>query len=261
LNDVVTYNGKHNEANGEDNRDGTSDNRSWNCGAEGPTEDPEINALRERQIRNFMATLLLSQGTPMILAGDEFGRTQQGNNNAYCQDNEIGWLDWNLKAKGKGLTEFIRKLTALRHRYPIFRRNLFLDGQLSADLGVRDVTWINPEGQQMGDADWHNPGLRTFGMLLDGRAPTSGIRQRGKEATILIIINGHHEVVGFALPEVAGARHWCLLLDTNFPQMEFIEGFAVGTKYWVAPRSMLAFTLQADPLTPETGEPSAGAAK
>ncbi|HET9086953.1 MAG TPA: glycogen debranching protein GlgX, partial [Acidobacteriaceae bacterium] len=137
LNDLVTYNEKHNEANGEDNRDGSSHNRSWNCGVEGPTDDPAINELRQRQMRNFLATLLLSQGTPMLLAGDEFARTQGGNNNAYCQDNEIGWLNWNINEKGQALTRFVKKLTGLRHRYPILRRNLFLNGTYIEELGVK----------------------------------------------------------------------------------------------------------------------------
>src|SRR6201996_1835521 len=139
LNDIVTYNDKHNEANGEDNRDGGSDNRSWNCGAEGPTDDLEINRLRERQIRNFLATLLLSQGTPMLLAGDEFGRTQNGNNNAYCQDNEISWLDWNVAEKGSSLIRFVKKLTSLRHKYPILRRSRFLSGIWNEELGLKDA--------------------------------------------------------------------------------------------------------------------------
>ena len=128
LNDLVTYDGKHNEANGEDNKDGSSDNRSWNCGVEGPTDDVEINRLRERQIRNILMTLLLSQGTPMLLAGDEFGRSQQGNNNAYCQDSEISWLDWKIEDKGRNLQAFTRRLTMLRHKYPALRRTRFYTG-------------------------------------------------------------------------------------------------------------------------------------
>ncbi|MGH7077126.1 MAG: glycogen debranching protein GlgX, partial [Acetobacteraceae bacterium] len=143
LNDTVTYNEKHNEANGEDNKDGHSDNRSWNSGIEGPTDDPGINELRARQIRNMLATLILSQGTPMLLGGDEFGRTQGGNNNAYCQDNEISWLDWSIGEKGKALIRFVRKLTGLRHRYPALRRTRFLTAEFNEELGLKDVTWIN----------------------------------------------------------------------------------------------------------------------
>ena len=148
LNDTVTYNEKHNEANGEDNKDGNSDNRSWNCGVEGPTDDEAINTLRARQIRNMMATLLLSQGTPMIVAGDEFGRTQGGNNNAYCQDSEISWLNWNLQDKGNALIRFTEKLTALRHRYPILRHSRFLTSEVNEDTGVRAVTCDRPRMAQ-----------------------------------------------------------------------------------------------------------------
>ena len=144
MHDLVTYDQKHNEANGEDNNDGSSDNRSWNSGAEGPTDDQEINTLRERQIKNVLATLLLSQGTPMLLAGDEFGRTQRGNNNAYCQDNEISWLDWRIEEKGRSLTEFVQQLTQLRDRYPILRRGRFLAGEYNEELGLKDEPGSTP---------------------------------------------------------------------------------------------------------------------
>ncbi len=154
LNDVVSYNDRHNEANGEDNKDGNSNNRSWNCGAEGPTDDPKVFKLRERQIRNMFATLLLSQGTPMILAGDEFGRTQNGNNNAYCQDNEISWINWDIKDKGQCLLSFAKKVIGFRRQYPILRRDRFLNGEYLEDLGVKDVTWINANGKEMEDEHW-----------------------------------------------------------------------------------------------------------
>ena len=166
LNDIVTYNDKHNEANGEGNRDGSSDNRSWNCGVEGPTDDLEINRLRDRQLRNLLATLLLSQGTPMLLAGDEFRRSQRGNNNAYCQDTEISWFDWNIGEKGKSLVQFVRKLTNLRHEYPILRRNRFLTGQFVEEVGVKDVTWINANGSEMTPEQWQDTSMACFGMLL-----------------------------------------------------------------------------------------------
>ena len=151
LNDLVSYNEKHNEANGEDNRDGHSDNQSWNCGVEGPTDDPEIIALRERQKRNMLATLLLSQGTPMMLAGDEFGRTQNGNNNAYCQDNEISWVNWDFGEKEVELAEFVRKIIVLRQSFPILRRSRFLTGEYNPDLDVKDVRWLSPGGQDIED--------------------------------------------------------------------------------------------------------------
>jgi isoamylase len=248
LNDVVSYNEKHNEANGEDNRDGSSDNRSWNCGVEGPTDDPEIIALRHRLMRNMLATLLLSQGTPMITGGDEFARTQAGNNNAYCQDNEISWVDWSLREKNESLMKFVRKITWLRHRYPILRRNIFLNGEYIEELGVRDVTWISPQGSQMAEEDWEDPSLRSFGMLLDGRAQTTGIRQTGKEATLLIIINGHHESVAFTLPECAGGSTWSLLADTNIPDLAEEPAFPIGAGYCVTGRSLLLFVLIAEPI-------------
>jgi glycogen operon protein len=254
LQDVVSYNEKHNEANGESNHDGTSNNRSWNCGAEGPTDEPDVSALRQRQVRNMLATLLLSQGTPMLVAGDEFGRTQHGNNNAYCQDNEISWVDWTLAETSAGLLSYVRKLCALRHRYPILRRNLFLNGDYIEELGVRDVTWINPEGVQMTETDWHDPATRCFGMLLDGRAQTTGIRQRGKEATILIVINGRAEDAGFTLPECPGACGWSLLLDTLTPDFEERAPYSVGTIYHVTARSLTLFVLESEPAPVEAGK-------
>ena len=246
LNDVVTYNEKHNEANGEDNKDGNSNNVSWNCGVEGPTEDAEVNKLRSRQIRNFLATLLLAQGTPMLLAGDEFGRTQKGNNNAYCQDSEISWFDWDIKEKGNHLIDFVTKLTALRHKYPILRRDRFLTGDFVEELGVKDVTWINATGTEMEQAQWDDPGMRCFGMLLDGRAQVSGIRKQGKEATLLIVFNDHTDVVNFCIPESVGSDKWKLLIDTN-AEDNVVKGiFKTGTEYKVTSRSVLLFELQAE---------------
>jgi isoamylase len=246
LNDLVTYNDKHNEANGEDNQDGSSDNRSWNCGVEGPTDDPEINKLREHQIRNMLATLLLSQGTPMLLGGDEFGRTQQGNNNAYCQDNEISWLNWNLKEKNQALIQFVQKLTKLRHTFPILRRNRFLTGEYAEELGVKDVTWINANGTEMEDTHWGDTGMRCFGMLMDGRAQPTGIRQRGKDATLLMIINAHHDLVEFTLPECAGGTTWSLMIDTNVSDTSEKRKFGTGDKYGVTARSLLLFALESE---------------
>jgi glycogen operon protein len=246
LNDVVSYNEKHNEANGENNQDGSSDNRSWNCGVEGETDDPAINELRGRQIRNMLATLLLSQGTPMMLAGDEFGRTQRGNNNAYCQDNEISWLNWNIEEKGKSLIHFVQKLTSLRHRYPILRRNLFLTGEYVEELGVKDVTWINADGSEMDDKNWGDSGMRCFGMLLDGRAQPTGIRQRGKEATLLIVINGYEELVQFTLPKYPGGSEWHLMIDTNRRDEPNGDMFRTGAEYGATGRSFLLFAFQPD---------------
>ena len=245
LNDVVSYNDKHNDANGEDNKDGSSSNRSWNHGAEGVTDDVEICELRNRQMRNMMATLLLSQGTPMILAGDEFARTQSGNNNAYCQDNEVSWVDWQIKDKGKSMIDFVRKLTGLRHDYPILRRGRFMTGDYNEELGVRDVTWINASGQQMSAQDWDDGNMRCFGMLMDGRAQATGIRRRGSAATMLWVFNAYHDVVQFSLPDCAEGKHWKLLFDTNSPDETREEHFNIADVYDVTARSCLLFRLNA----------------
>jgi glycogen operon protein len=243
LNDLVSFNDKHNEANGEGNQDGSSDNRSWNCGAEGPTEDEGVNALRSRQMRNLLGTLLLSQGTPMLLAGDEFARTQQGNNNAYCQDNEISWVDWSLKEQNEALIRFVQKLTWMRHKYPILRRSRFLTGEYSNELDVRDLTWINASGAEMRDADWGDGNMRCFGMLIDGRAQPTGVRQRGTEATMLLVLNGHFDVVEFTLPTAPGGNTWTRLIDTNLPEDEGTPTFENGSLYSVTARSLLLFAL------------------
>ena len=244
LNDWATYNEKHNEANGENNQDGSSDNRSWNCGVEGPTDNAEINALRERQMRNMLATLLLSQGTPMLLAGDEFGRTQFGNNNAYCQDNEINWLNWEFDEKGKGLIEFVKVLTQLRHRYHILRRNRFLTGEYNEDLGIKDVTWVHADGNEMQIEHWDSNGLKCFGMIMDGRAQATGIRQRGQDATLLLVLNAHHDGVDFHLPEVAGGVGWNCIIDTDEPLFEeHAPAFYFHDKYMAGGRSLLLFEL------------------
>jgi glycogen operon protein len=242
LNDWASYNEKHNEANNENNQDGSTDNRSWNCGAEGETEDADINALRARQMRNMLAVLLFSQGTPMLLAGDEFARTQNGNNNAYCQDNEIGWVNWDIKDKGDALIRFTKKLTRLRKEFPILRRSRFLTGELDEELGVRDVTWINATGVPIADAEWHDANMRCFGMMLDGRARATGISQLGSETTVLLVLNAYHDVVQFTLPDCNGCAGWRLLLDTNIPDDEG-ELFDVSHVYDVTARSFVAFQL------------------
>jgi isoamylase len=244
LNDTVTYNEKHNEANGEDNKDGNSDNRSWNCGVEGPTDDEAINALRSRQIRNMMATLLLSQGSPMIVAGDEFGRTQGGNNNAYCQDSEISWLNWDLKDKGEALIRFTQKLTALRHQYPILRHSRFLTAEVNEETGVKAITWINANGSEFGGDEWSDGSVKCFGMLMDGRAQSTGTIKRGQDATMLVVLNSWHEAVLFTLPEAPEGAGWELLVDTNIPDDVKKAQFAVGDVYEVTGRSLLLFLMQ-----------------
>jgi glycogen operon protein len=246
LNDLVSYNDRHNEANGEDNRDGHGDNRSWNCGVEGPTDDPEIRALRERQKRNLLATLLLAQGTPMLLAGDEFGRTQHGNNNAYCQDNEISWVDWaGIDDDGRALTEFVRKLTTLRHALPVLRRNRFLTGEHNDALNVTDVEWLSPSGTPLTQEQWDDPSMRCFGMLIDGRSQTSGIMRLASDATLLIVFNAYHDVVDFELPSVPGNDLWNCLIDTNMPVRDELPEFEAGDVYQVTGRSLLLFALHA----------------
>jgi glycogen operon protein len=242
LHDTVAYNEKHNDANGEENRDGSSNNRSFNCGAEGPTDDPAILELRARQMRNMLATLIFSQGTPMMLAGDEFGRTQNGNNNAYCQDNEISWVNWDIDEAGKLQTEFTRKLIGLRNQYPILHRNRFMTGAYDEELGLRDVLWVNPNGHEMQGADWEDDNARCLGMLMDGRSQATGLRQMAGDPTLLLVLNGYHDVVDFHLPQTPGGKQWRVLIDTNAPQRE-PDDMDFGHAYQVTARSLLLFLL------------------
>ncbi len=246
LRDLVSYNDRHNEANGENNQDGNSNNRSWNCGAEGPTDDPAVNQLRERQMRNFLATLLLSQGTPMLLAGDELGNTQQGNNNAYCQDNEISWLDWNFGASGEGLIAFVKQLTSMRRKYPILRRNRFLSGALNEGLDIREITWIHASGSEMTQEQWQDNRMLCFGMVLDGHAQPTGIRQRGQDVTLLLVFNAYHDVVKFTLPEFGEGTRWSLVIDTNIAALpdESRPEFEPKHEYETTGRSLLVFALK-----------------
>jgi isoamylase len=249
LNDLVSYNDKHNEANGEGNQDGHSNNHSWNHGVEGPTADAEITALRERQKRNFIATMMLSHGTPMLLAGDEFGHSQNGNNNAYAQDNETTWLDWlGITPQGRSLREFTRKVIAIRKAFPILYRSRFVVGALNEELDVRDVAWLSPAGEDMTIEQWQDGNARCFGMLLDGRAQESGIRRRGSDATLLLVYNAHFDVVNFKLPSVPEGKDWLALIDTNQPE-EQLASFPFGHVYAVTGRSMVAFGLSAEDST------------
>ncbi|MEV4094879.1 glycogen debranching protein GlgX [Streptosporangium saharense] len=215
LTDLVSYDRKHNEANGEENRDGTDDNRSWNCGAEGPTDDPEITALRHRQRRNLLTTLFVSQGVPMLLAGDEFGRTQGGNNNAYCQDNEISWIDWSAAGTDKELLDFVRSLSELRREHPVFRRRRFFHGRRAED-GTRDIVWFTPSGEEMSAADWHTGYAKSLTVFLNGSAITEP-GPRGEtivDDSFLLLINGHHEDLTFTLPDARYGAHWQPVLNT-----------------------------------------------
>ncbi|MBP0599839.1 glycogen debranching protein GlgX [Herbaspirillum sp. LeCh32-8] len=247
LHDLVSYQDKHNEANGEDNRDGHSDNRSWNCGAEGPTEDEAINALRRRQQRNLLSTLLLAQGTPMLVAGDEFGRSQQGNNNAYCQDNDISWLQWQaIDDAGRAQQDFTRRLLALRRELGVLRRSRFLNGEYNEDLGVTDSMWIAANGETLTQEQWNDAHMKCFGIVLDGRSRESNIRRHAGDATVLVVFNSHHDVVEFTMPPVANGERWIGLIDTNVPQRPELPRFSPGEGYTVSPHSLLLFLLESD---------------
>jgi len=217
LHDLVSYNQKHNEANGEENRDGTDNNLSWNCGAEGPTKDMAILALRERQKRNCMTTLLFSQGVPMLCGGDEISRTQQGNNNAYCQDNEISWFDWGLDRSRRDLLDFTRCLIRLRRQHPVLRRRQFLYGRRIQGSEVEDLAWFRPDGKEMTEENWGDPLARCIGLRLAGDA-IAEVDARGEritDDTLLILLNAHHEPVPFILPAHRRGVRWEVLLDTR----------------------------------------------
>ena len=218
LADLVSYNGKHNEANGDSNTDGTDDNRSWNCGTEGPTDDEAITALRDRQMRNFLVTLFCSQGVPMLLAGDELGRTQQGNNNAYCQDNEISWVDWDAADEHGDLLDFTCKLIELRREHPVFRRRRFFSGELAGDGGteLRDISWLTPDGTEMTVDDWRSGFARSLAVLLNGDAITEP-GSRGEVITdqsFLLLFNAGDEPVTFTLPGADTDSGWQVVADT-----------------------------------------------
>jgi isoamylase len=219
LNDLVSYEQKHNEDNMEDNKDGTDNNMSWNCGTEGLTNDSQINGLRDRRKRNFLATLFLSQGVPMLLAGDEMGRTQGGNNNAYCQDNEINWLDWGLDGPRKELLEFTRELIRLRHEHPVFRRKRFFRGRKLFGSNLKDIEWMKPDGKEMTEQDWNQSSFYTIGILLAGDAMEE-FDQKGRriaDATFMLLLNAHLDPVSFKLP--ASAQPWELILYTSMPSL------------------------------------------
>jgi glycogen operon protein len=222
LNDLVSYNEKHNEANLEENRDGTDDNRSWNCGVEGPTDDPEVNRLRERQMRNFLTTLFLSQGVPMLLGGDELARTQHGNNNAYCQDNEISWFSWEIDERRERLLEFTRRLIHFRAAHPVFRRTQFLTGDSPLGSGLPDSWWFRPDGRKMARRDWANGELRSIGLFLNGDEIPSRTRQGDHitDESFLVLFNSHHEPVTFGLPPRRFGARWKLELSTAEPHVE-----------------------------------------
>ena len=240
LADLVSYTTKHNEANGEGNRDGTTDNLSWNGGVEGPTEDPRVLALREQQMRNFLATLFLSQGIPMLCGGDEIGRTQRGNNNAYCQDNELSWLNWELDDRGRRLLDFTRRLVRLRHTHPELRRRRFFQGRPLCAADMKDLTWHRPDGAEMTEAEWRESTLRAFGYRLCGEAMDE-VDDRGAPVTgdtLLVLLNAHSDAVRFVLPDAHPGVRWELLVDTSDKDARGFERFEVGERVMASARSL-----------------------
>jgi glycogen operon protein len=247
LADLVSYDHKHNEANLEDNRDGTDDNRSWNCGAEGDTEDPQILELRARQQRNFLTTLLISQGTPMILGGDEMGRTQHGNNNGWCQDNEVSWYDWTENPRSAELREFTQRLIRLRREHPVLRRESFLRGQEVKDSGLPDVWWFRADGLKMTRRDWQG-GEHVLGMFLNGKEiDTPGPRGESiEDDSFLVLINAHHEDRTFMLPRRRFGAQWTLELSSADPGAAAgSASFGARTEVQVVSRSIVILKLVA----------------
>ncbi|HSQ05381.1 MAG TPA: glycogen debranching protein GlgX [Burkholderiales bacterium] len=216
LHDLVTYNVKHNEANLEDNRDGNPNNVSWNCGVEGEAEDAAVNALRARQQRNLIATLLLSQGVPMLLAGDEIDHTQNGNNNAYCQDNPISWLDWTLTPRKTQLREFVQRMIRLRHEHAIFRRQRFFQGKPMRAAAEKDILWLRPDGTEMTPEEWQRPEARSLAVYLSGEGFTETDEKGGviTGTTFLVLFNAYHDAVGFRLPNSVPGARWHIVMDT-----------------------------------------------
>ncbi|MGE5547767.1 MAG: glycogen debranching protein GlgX [Solirubrobacterales bacterium] len=237
LADLVSYDRKHNEANHEGNRDGTDANYSWNCGIEGPTDQPVIHKLRRQQMRNLLATLLLSQGLPMLLAGDEFARSQGGNNNAYCQDNDIGWVDWNnIDVE---TLEFVRALIRLRREHPVFRRPRFFEGHRFPGCALKDITWVTPEGREMTHSDWTLPYARSLGFILGGESCRRDRRDGGADDTFLVMLNAYTEIIFYTLPPAQAGAAWEVVIDTARPDpitpREVIEA---GQRFPLKPRSL-----------------------
>ncbi len=242
LRDLVSYDHKHNEANGEDNRDGESHNRSWSCGVEGPTDDDSVNTLRAQQQRNLLATLLLSQGVPMLLAGDEIGRTQHGNNNTYCQDSALSWVDWELDAEQRALLGFVQRLSRLRRSHPLFRRRHFFQGRPIKGAGVKDLLWVNPNGGEMDDPDWGAGFARALGVVLNGK----GIQEtdtRGRsirDDSFLLLLNAGHEPIDFVLPPTPEGHSWQGFLDTAAKPVFRRDGpWSPGERYPCQPHSLV----------------------
>jgi isoamylase len=260
LHDLVSYNEKHNEANNEENRDGANDNYSFNCGVECETDDAKILAVRNRQVRNFLVTLLLSQGVPMICGGDEIGRTQRGNNNAYCQDNEISWYDWKLGERKRTLLDFTRLLIAIRRQHATLQRRKFFQdrgiygsGVHGLDLAGRhekDICWLRPDGTEMTDAEWNNTWAHTLGLQLSGRM-LDEVDQLGTpiaDESFLILLNAHSNRISFCLPPLEGKEKWELLVDTKCAVGACgRKSFEGGARYLLQSRSAALFRIAEPP--------------
>jgi glycogen operon protein len=242
LNDLVSYNDKHNEANGENSQDGESHNRSWNCGVEGETDDPQVLQLREQQRRNFLVTLILSQGIPMLLGGDEMGRSQMGNNNGYCQDSEISWFDWDLVTGNQDLLDFTRELIYLRRQHPVFRRRKWFQGRAIHGAGISDIAWFNPDGSHMTDEQWEIGYAKSIGVFLDGnQIPSPGPQgQRISDDSFLLFFNAHYETMEFTLPSELEEKQWSKVIDTKEPRFVQEEiAFTKGQAVPVTERSLV----------------------
>ena len=240
LTDLVSYNQKHNEDNGEDNRDGTDNNRSWNWGVDGPSDDPQICELRERQKRNLIATLLLSQGVPMLLAGDELGRTQGGNNNAYCQDNEISWINWELDPQHCSFMDFVERVIAFRRSHPVFSRRHFLTGLPVEGETFKDITWLTPSGTEMTEFDWQQGFARCLGVHLSGAAVhrTDNRGHPVRDENFTLLFNAHHDTMAFVLPPLPAGRRWRIELETADGRPAEGEPLAGGATLTLPARSI-----------------------
>ncbi|MEX1157929.1 MAG: hypothetical protein WEC79_03235, partial [Thermomicrobiales bacterium] len=244
LNDLVSYNEKHNLANGEDNNDGTDDNISWNHGVEGPTDDPEIIEARERSKRNFLATLLFSQGVPMICGGDEISRTQRGNNNPYCQDNQISWYDWNLDERELALLDYTRRLIEYRKQHPILHRRKFFQGRRIHGSDIRDITWFRPDGEEMSEEEWESGWVRTVGIRLGGEALNefNAEGERIIDDTLLLLLNAHHEPLDFVMVASRPHYRWERVFDTAYPDPDSEPvHYRAGDPYHLDGRSLALF--------------------
>jgi glycogen operon protein len=251
LHDLISYDQKHNEANGDENRDGENNNYSWNCGVEGPTDDPAVLRLREQQKRNLMASLLLSVGVPMISGGDEMGRTQRGNNNAYCQDSELSWTPWNLTLSQQQFLAFTRRLLRFRRSQPVLMRRKYFQGRSIRGAEVKDIYWLDPSGREMTDDAWNASSMRSLGIMMVGdlldEVDEQGRLVRGD--TLLILLNAHHRDVPFQLPNIGENRAWVRVCDTIEPYVED-RRFGGGTTYPVQGCTIALFTLSAERPSP-----------